>query len=142
MLGPIDYVVVGFKGNNFDGSIIKELREAVNRKVIRVVDLLFIVKDAQGNGVAGELQDQSPELKEVFDELGTTDTPLLTEKDVEKITEEMEPDTSAGILIVEHLWAKGLKKALADAGGFLIDDGRIHPDMAEAAWRELSAEAA
>jgi hypothetical protein len=49
MLGPIDFIAVGFKGNNFDGSVLEELAKAVDSGAIRVVDLLFIIKDADGN---------------------------------------------------------------------------------------------
>ncbi|HSX00959.1 MAG TPA: DUF6325 family protein [Candidatus Saccharimonas sp.] len=144
MLGPIDYVVVGFKGNNFDGSIVDELAEAVRNRIIRVIDLMLIVKDADGQVAAGEIKDQPEELKLALEDLGVTDdTPLLTEDDMDKTAAEMENDTAAGVLVIEHLWAKGLKRALRDAGGFLIADGRIHPEVVEEAAREMrEAEAA
>lgn len=44
MLGPIDYIVVGFVGNNFDGSVLEELAKAADSGAIRVVDLMFIIK--------------------------------------------------------------------------------------------------
>lgn len=138
MFGPIDYVVVGFRGNNFDGSIIRELASAVKQGIIRVVDLVFIVKDDTGNVLAGEYEDQSAEIKSAMDDLDfNNDTPLFTENDIKKVAEIMPEDTAAGVLIVEHLWAKGLKKALVDAGGMLIADGRIHPDAVESAAKEL-----
>ena len=141
MLGPIDYVVVGFEGNNFDGSILTELAKAVESGVIRLVDLIFVIKDADGNVVAAEIEDQHDELKAaaaVFD-LSGSDLPLLTEEDVTKIGENLENNTSAGVLVIEQLWAIGLKKALLDAGGVLIDDGRIHPDVVAAALEDLEA---
>jgi hypothetical protein len=65
MLGPIDYIAVGIKGNNFDGSVLKELEKAVESGVIRVVDLLFIVKDKEGNVEMAEVADQAEDLQEV-----------------------------------------------------------------------------
>ncbi|MES2630382.1 MAG: DUF6325 family protein [Patescibacteria group bacterium] len=139
MLGPIDYIVVGFEGNNFNGSILEELGKAVDTGAIRVVDLLFIIKDADGAVLLAEIEDQHEELKAAVDVFNIPDDlELLTESDVEKLGAALENDSSAGVLVIEHLWAKGLKQALLDSGGVLIDEGRIHPDVVEAAVSELS----
>lgn len=141
MLGPIDYVVVGFKGNHFDGSILEELSEAVKAGTIRVIDLLFIVKGEDGSVVGGEIKDQPEELKEIMREIFHEDSlPMLSEEDMEKIALKMENDTAAGVLVIEHLWAKGLKKAIIDAGGFLVDDGRIHPEIVAGVMEEIEME--
>lgn len=138
MLGPIDYIMVGFEGNNFDGSILKELTKAVDSGVIRVVDLLFIIKDAEGNVTMAEVEDQHDELKSVAKALGHEgDLPLFTEEDVEKLGKDMDNDTAAGVLVIEQLWAKGLKKALLDKGAELLAEGRIHPDKVKEAVKEL-----
>lgn len=139
MLGPIDYIVVGFEGNNFNGSVLEELTKAVQSGAIRLVDLVFVIKDADGNVGMAEIEDQGEDLKEVAKMLGHEgDMPLLTEEDVQKLGEKMDDNTSAGILIIEQLWAKGLKKALLDVGAELIDEGRIHPDKVEAAAEEVA----
>ncbi len=141
MFGPIDYVVVGFEGNNFDGSIMRELSEAVDNGIIRVIDMLFIMKDKDGTVMAGEMSCQSEDIKSAVGDVSPhDDMPLLTESDVETVGEDMKPNTSAGILVIEHLWAKGLKQALINAGGFLIADGRIHPEKVQAALEEIEHE--
>ena len=138
MLGPIDYIAVSFKGNNFDGSVLEELKKATESGVIRVVDLLFVIKDADGNVAMAEIEDQHDELKEVAKAIGHDgDLPLLTEEDVQKLGNKMENDTSAGLLVIEQLWAKGLKQALLNVGAELLDEGRIHPDKITAAVEEL-----
>jgi hypothetical protein len=129
MLGPIDYIVVGFEGNNFNGSILSELAKAADSGAIRVVDIVFIIKDADGNIAMAEIEDQHEELKEVAQAIGHVgDLPLLTEDDVQKLGASMKNDTSAGVLVIEQLWAKGLKQALLDNGAELLGEGRIHPD--------------
>jgi hypothetical protein len=141
MLGPIDYIVVGFKGNKFDGSILDELADAVKHGTIRVIDLLFIVKGEDGSVVGGEMKDQPEELKALMHEIIHEDgLPMLSEEDVEKIADKMDNDTAGGVLIIEHLWAKGLKKAIADAGGYLVDDGRIHPEIVAGVMEEIEME--
>jgi hypothetical protein len=103
MLGPIDYIVVGFVGNNFDGSIMEELNKASYEGVIRVVDLMFIRKDANGDIALGEYQDQPRELSMFFEQLGVTaETPIFTEEDALKVAEDMDNDTAAGVLLIEH----------------------------------------
>ncbi len=139
MLGPIDYIVVGFKGNNFDGSVLKELAKAVESGVIRIVDLVFVIKDKDGTIAMAEVQDQDEDLKEVAKILGhEDDMPLMTESDIEKLGSKMENDTSAGVLVIEQLWAKGLKKALLDKDAVLLDEGRIHPEKAAAAVEDIA----
>jgi hypothetical protein len=138
MFGPIDYVAVGFKGNNFDGSILSELAKAVDSGVIRVIDLILIIKGEDGNVAAAEIDDQDDDIKAAAKTIGLSgDMPLLTEEDVTKFGSKMENNSSAGLLVIEQLWAKGLKKALQDAGGVLLADGRIHSDVVEAAAEEL-----
>jgi hypothetical protein len=138
MLGPVDYIVVGFKGNNFDGSVMDALIKAVDKKIIRVLDLVFVMKDKEGNVLDAEYEDQSPELRETFGDFDMEDgMPLLSESDVAKVGEQLENDSAAGILVFEHLWAKDLKRSLKNAGGFLIADGRIHTDALEEAMEDL-----
>src|SRR6266705_6139353 len=138
MLGPIDYIAVSFKGNNFDGSVLKALSEATQRGVIRVVDLVLVIKDADGKVEWAEIEDQEDDLKEVAKLLGHKgDLPLLTEDDVQKLGAQMPNDTSAGILVIEQLWAIPLKEALLHVGGELLAEGRVHPDKVSAAVEEF-----
>lgn len=58
-----------------------------------------------------------------------------------KIGDMMDNDTSAGVLAIEQLWAKGLKQALLDKRAILIDEGRLHPDNVEAVMEELAVTA-
>ena len=138
MLGPIDYIAVSFKGNNFDGSVLKALADATERGLIRVVDLVLVIKDADGHVDWAEIEDQEDDLKEVAQLIGHKgDLPLLTEDDVHKLGAQMANDTSAGILVIEQLWAIPLKQALLHVGGELLAEGRIHPDTVSAAVEDI-----
>jgi len=55
---------------------------------------------------------------------------VVSEEDISEVADLIVEDSSAGILVIEHLWAKPLKKAIIDANGYLIADGRIHPEAA------------
>lgn len=127
MRGPIDYIVVAFDGNNFKGEILRELDKATKDGTIAVLALKLVAKDADGAVTAVELDENS--LK--FSATVPLNNDLVTGDDVDEVGDLLEPNTAAGILVVEHLWAIGLKKAIIDAGGTLVVDGRIHPDAAE-----------
>lgn len=122
MRGPIDYIIVGFDGNNFKGEIIAELKKAVEAGTIAVLDLGLIVRDAEGNVSSVELTDTQG-LK--------LESGLITEEDIAEVGEILEDNSSAGLLIVEQLWAKGLKQAIINANGVLLDEGRIHPEASK-----------
>lgn len=127
MRGPIDFIIVGFEGNQFKGEILKELSAATENKTIAVLDLAVIAKDADGN--IEKIEAVNLDDKIIKDVMGATKTDgLIDPEDVAEVGELLEPNCAAGLLIIEHLWAKGLKKAIADAGGVLLADGRIHPD--------------
>src|SRR3954466_5580837 len=56
-IGPVEYVIVGFPGNNFTGEIAPALANLIDNKTIRILDLVFIGKDADGEVVAFEFDE-------------------------------------------------------------------------------------
>lgn len=131
MRGPIDYIIVEFKGNNFTGEVIDELAKAVKSKTIAVLDLSLITKDADGAVAAIELTDMQDAGMAEFVKENNIEAGLITADDVEEVAEMMDNDCSVGLLVIEQLWAIGLKKAIINAGGALVAEGRIHPEAAE-----------
>lgn len=130
MRGPIDFVIIGFEGNKFDGSVLEALGDALDSGVIALVSLAFVTKDEEGNVAKLGVTDLGDDyLVEVSKKYGVSDE-LVDEEDIEEVADLLNNNTSAGMLVVEHLWAKPLKKALIDTGGVLVADGRIHPDAA------------
>ena len=134
MRGPIDYLLVEFPGNNFKGEILRELNRAVENETIAILDLSLITKSEEGEVRSVEIRDT-----EAFGEVLTAEpagTSLISAEDVAEIGEVLQNNSSAGLLIIEHLWARGLKHAIMNANGLLVADGRIHPD----AYAELNSE--
>ncbi|MCA9342869.1 hypothetical protein KC950_02550 [Candidatus Saccharibacteria bacterium] len=125
MRGPIDYIIVGFTETNFTGDILKELEKASKDGVIKVLDLAVVTKDKYGNVAAVEAVDE--DLLKILNKLSISND-LIEEDDIAEVGEVLEPGTTAGLLIIEQLWARGLKKAIVDNGGILLSEGRIHPD--------------
>lgn len=140
-LGPLEYTVIGFSGNNFHGRIADELGRVVDNGTIRVVDLVFVTRDATGEAAVVELDASGDESFKSFAPLLDGLMGLLTPEDIGAITETLPNDTSALIILFEHRWAERLKDAMADAGGFLISREYIVPEALAALNDELEAAA-
>lgn len=133
MLGPVEVVAIEFKGNHFKGEIIPALRDIVNQGLIRIIDLVFIQKQKDGSIQIRELRDLDKELASKFSPVIAETIGLISEGDIQKIAGEIENNTSTGIMVFEHLWAKRFKEALMDANGRLIADVHIPHEVVEEA---------
>ncbi len=130
MRGPIDYIIVGFEGNKFDGSILKAIADAIDSKIIDLVALAVISKDKKGNVTTLDIANLGDSYAVDFVTKYNPDDKQVTDDDIDEMADLLENNTSAGLLIIEQLWAKPLKKALLGANGVLVAEGRIHPDAA------------
>jgi hypothetical protein len=130
-IGPVEYVVLGFPGSTFTGKIAPALAALTDSETIKILDLVFIAKDADGEVLAIELEehDESDAFSELQGEIGG----LISQEDIEHAAEDLEPGSSAALLIWEDTWAAPLAAALAESGGVLIEGGRIPHDLIEAA---------
>ncbi len=128
MRGPIDFIIVGFKENKFNGDILKALEKATSDGTIAVLDLALVMKDANGEVTSLELSQIDDTVNAEFAKAKNISSGMISDDDIAEVADKLENGSSAGLLVIEHLWAKGLKKAIMDAGGELIAEGRIHPD--------------
>ena len=141
-LGPLEYVLIGFEGNRFTGQILPELRAARDRGIIRVIDLLFILKDQNGNTAVMELSDLSDEEAEQFGPIANDLLEVLAQDDVEAVADQIPNNSSAGLMVIEHTWAVSLKEAIMNAGGIPLAGGLVAPAVVQMIEAELEAEAA
>lgn len=123
-MGPIDYVLIEWPGQQPSGEAAPLLVDLVDRGIIRMLDFAFITKD-EGGEVAGveisEVADQVPELR-VFEGASSG---LLSDDDVAEAANALEPGTSAALLVYENRWAGPFAAAVRRSGGQLVADGRI-----------------
>jgi hypothetical protein len=140
-IGPVDYMIVAFPGNQFKGEIAPALADLVDAGTIRIIDLAFVGKDADGEAVAFELTELDPDVRQGLENMGVEVGGLLNEDDLISTAEELEPNTSAALLVWENVWARDVKQALISAGGQLVAFERI-PHEIVAAAREFALEAA
>ncbi len=119
-LGPVELLFVEFPGNQFTGEIIPALRDLIDQGTVRILDLVFVAKDADGNAVGIELEELSSESKDAYSELVDELESLIAEEDVEDLAQALEPNSSAAILLFEHTWAIPFRDAIAHSGGQLL----------------------
>lgn len=138
-LGPVDYLVVEFPAAtaNFTGEMIDALNDLVSIGTIRVLDLLVLHKDVDGNVEAFEVDDLDD--ADGLRALETEIAELLAAEDVVHLADSMENGTTAGVLVWENAWAAPFASAARRAGGQLIATGRI-PIQAIAASLEADAD--
>lgn len=133
ILGPVDYLMVRFPGNKFSGEIVPELANLEAKGIIRVIDLVFVLKDPKGSVLITEAKDLQGSAGKAYAELAKNTREWFSEGDIKAIAESLPNNSSAGLLLFENVWAIKFKKALINADAELIDMGRIPPETIEKA---------
>jgi uncharacterized membrane protein len=156
-------LVIAFDNPDFHGQIRRELGSVMEKGIIRLIDLLFIWKDEKGSVKYMDATQLDKEERIHFGavvggllgfgaggvegaRIGTEEGAIaaaqenygITEEDILELTDAIPEGTAAAVLIIEHLWAKNLKQAIRDAGGVLISQGMLTPELLALVGQELS----
>jgi hypothetical protein len=123
--GPIDFLALEFKGNQFKGEILPALLELVQNKIVRVIDFVVILKDPDGKHQALELEQLDAEVVRIFDPLELEISGIIQVEDIENIAAGMENNTTTAILLFENLWSIKFGEAAARANGRMLVFDRI-----------------
>lgn len=153
MYGPMQIVVIGFENPEFHGQIRRALDSIMEKGVIRLIDLRFVWKDTDGKisameasqlneaermrfgaaiggliglGAAGEEGVQTGMERGAM--AAAERTFGMNEENVRELADAMPNNTAAAFFLIEHLWAKDLKQAVRDAGGFPLGEGMLTPE--------------
>jgi uncharacterized membrane protein len=164
--GPVQILVIGFEDGRFSGAILEELRRLREQDVVRLVDLLFVTKNADGEIAALERSDLT---EGEFQDLGALAGALVglgaagaaglelgaaagaeaagagtvfDQEEVWEVADAIPAGSSAALALLEHRWAIPLRDAIADAGGVTVADEWIHPRDLVAAGAALDAQQA
>ena len=122
-MGPIDFLVVEFPGNRMTGRGLPMLLDLVDRRIIRILDLVFIRKETDDTVTVLTLDDvgEGTEL-EIF---AGVSSGLLDDDDLSEAAKAVEPGSSAGVLVYENRWAAPFAAELLRGGAQLVAQGRI-----------------
>lgn len=130
-MGPVEILMVEFPESQFTGKIAPELARLVEHGTIRIIDLLFVTKEDDGEVLAVELADSDDPVREVFEPVVHEITGLLSEEDVEDLGQELDPGSSAALLLFEHVWATQLRDAIVESGGELLGSIRVPKEIVD-----------
>jgi hypothetical protein len=133
--GPVEYIILGFPGNKFSGQIAPELIALVESGTIRILDLIFIGKDA--DGAVATLEIDELDVAEGFTALDADVGGLISPDDIEFAARSLEPNSSAALLIWEDVWATPFAEAVRRSGGVLLEGARIPHELITPALADL-----
>lgn len=139
--GPIEYLVFEFNGHQFRGEIVPALRDAVASGAINVLDLVFARKDQDGKVTILEL-DQLGDNAATWRSITTNAAGLLSDEDIELLVDDLENNTAATLVLIEHAWATKFRDALVRANGRLVADGLIPAQVVDEVLQQRAQAAA
>ena len=124
--GPIDYLDVEFPADRRpDGSALPLLIDLVERNIIRVLDLIFVRKEADGSLAGVAIEDLGLDGGVDVTLFAEAATGLIDRTDLEDAAAVLAPGCSGAILVYENCWAAPFASALRREGAQLVASGRI-----------------
>ena len=137
-IGPVEFIIIEFPGNKFNGDIVPALADLIDAGTVRIIDAVFITKDADGNVLYDEY-----DAGEEGDGFGFAsldgEVGLLSDDDVIAAAAALSPNSTAVMLVWEDLWATPFANAVRGAGGEIIVGGRLPHDEVQAAVDAFNA---
>lgn len=126
-LGPIDIVVIGYPpGSPMTGEAIPILLDLVDRGIVRVLDALVVTKNEDGTFSGFDIADLDDDSAGDLTVFAGASTGLIHDDDVALVATEIEPGTSAAMIVYENRWAAPFAAAVRRNGGRLIASERIN----------------
>jgi Family of unknown function (DUF6325) len=149
-IGPVQLLSIGFDaGADFQGRIIDELARLESERTVRVLDVLFIARDPDSEETVTLEHPNAADLGGVVGELlgmeldpsatGGEHSFGFTQDDIKQMAAGLGPGEAAGLILIEHVWARDLKRAFRDAGGRMLGEGFLTPETIRAVEPQLAA---
>jgi hypothetical protein len=147
-IGPVQLLSIGFDpGANFEGRIADELAKLQSDRTIRVLDLLFVGRDTDSDEIV-VLEHQEESMGAIVGallglrldgEAADEHAFGFTQAEIEQMGAGLDPGGAAGLMLIEHVWARGLKRAVRDAGGRMLGQDFLTPETVAAMEPQLAA---
>ncbi len=150
--GPMQLVVMTFEEPNFPLDLRNQLAVVREQGLVRLIDAVFVSKDDQGDLLVLEGSDLVPEEVEFigvmagalfgYGAAGTAGIEAgmeegleasdhgvfgLDDDDLLEIADRIPVGSSALFLLLEHVWALGVKDAVESSQGTVVANGFITP---------------
>jgi len=164
--GPLQLFAIGFGHASLPLDFVNQLRELRDAGIVRLVDAVFVSKDEHDNLNAIKVSDITQEEAVLlgtiagalmgFGAIGEEGIDLgaeigmlssedglfgLSTDDIDEIADRVPRGSAATFILLEHLWAIGLKEAIHNADGQVIAQGWITPATLIAMGKRMAEEA-
>jgi hypothetical protein len=127
-MGPVSYLVVEFPGNKMTGEGLAALVDLVDLGIVRVLDLVFVMRDTDGSITAMELRDIDGDGELDLTVFEGASSGLLDPSDLEQAGSVLEEGASAAILVFENSWAIPFMRGIRNGGAEVVAAGYIPAD--------------
>ena len=135
--GPVDFVLLEFPVEGLTGRASEEMVKLIEQGVIRLFDLLVVMKNQDGTVEVLELTDPGGP-GAAFSYFDGARSGLLGDDDIAEATAAVQPGTVAALIVYENTWAVPFVAAVRESGGELVASTRIPaPDVMEGTLRPL-----
>jgi hypothetical protein len=125
-LGPIDIVVIAYPADApMTGEAVPLFMDLIDRGIIRVLDVMFVTKDADGTFKGFDATDLDEDSSGDFTAFAGASSGLLHDDDLETAADAIEPGSAAVMIVYENRWAAPFAAAVRRNGGVLVASERI-----------------
>src|SRR5262249_20089588 len=124
-IGPVEYIVIEFPGNQFRGEILPALKDLVAKGTVHVIDLIVIKKDASGNIQWFEAEQLGGTEATLFNEIEGEVDDVVNAEDIDLVAQDLAPNSTAALLVWENVWATRFAEAVRNAHGRVVAHERI-----------------
>src|SRR6478735_5847014 len=138
-VGPIDYLALEFPRARITGEGMAALLDLVERGIIRILDLRFVVRGEDGSVTALALADLDHDGRLDLAVFEGAQSSLLDEDDLSDAAGLVAPGSAVGLLVYENTWAGPFVTAMRKAGAEVMASGRIPVDAVIAALDDLES---
>ncbi len=123
--GAIDWLLIEATDKTINGELVPPLLDLVNRRLIRILDVLILVK--RTNDDFDTLTTADLDQAQVGDlgELAGASSGLLSSDDAKIAVAAMQPNGLGMLIVYENLWSLPFAVAVRKAGGQLVAQGHI-----------------
>ena len=136
--GPVDVTVFAFGDPRFDRSALRELKRQTAAGTIRVLDLIILLKDEDGESWSIAMGDLPPEQAAAVDFIEAETIGLFDDEDAATLCEGMVPGSAVVALAIEHTWAVELAKDIHAEGGEMALNFRVPAPIVDEAFASLT----